>query len=557
MKVKYQSCSNIEVQEKNKVEEGREAYISKLSTDYMRLVSEFAFSLEELEVQMNDVLRRTESLTANAQEQTARIISTDGIVDNVFKDLQNNVMLSKELADLAEAGLTSVREKSGAIQEAVSIFNKTRVQLNVSVENVRSLEERTREAETLINSIDGISSQTNLLALNASIEAARAGENGRGFAVVAEEVRKLSIETADVVSKIVHLIEGIMGLALETRTGIVDATSSIETEAEHLSEAVTGLDDVEKTVEQMTGGNKQVEVSSEDLLERFAEVHELVKGMTVSVEEVSESAEEIGYSIKEETETVNRVSGALKKLEDLNFDFVQHVQKDEDNAKLCLATSPYAPYIIYEPEKNEIHGIDIDIMREIYGRHNIDLEVLITPWETSLNMIRKGVCDIIPSISKTSDRAQIMNFSNAYRNEENFAFYINSDSGLNVTEFQDLLGKRVGVIEEYEYFDAFGSERKIVKDASINEDILFNKLLKGQLDVIILEEMTGDYYLKNIVKDKNIVKASFKKVVKRDNVSNMAFTNAKNMDIYIQIFNEGIAALHHDGALDRIMAKYV
>jgi hypothetical protein len=72
---------------------------------------------------------------------------------------------------------------------------------------------RLAEMTTIVAQIDGIASQTRLLALNAAIEAARAGEQGRGFAVVADEVRKLSDASAQAVTSVRTMIEGVRGHA--------------------------------------------------------------------------------------------------------------------------------------------------------------------------------------------------------------------------------------------------------------------------------------------------------------------------------------------------------
>jgi methyl-accepting chemotaxis protein len=78
--------------------------------------------------------------------------------------------------------------------------------VNRVVENMKGINEASRQIADIIGVIDGIAFQTNILALNAAVEAARAGEQGRGFAVVASEVRGLAQRSAQAAKEIKSLI---------------------------------------------------------------------------------------------------------------------------------------------------------------------------------------------------------------------------------------------------------------------------------------------------------------------------------------------------------------
>ena len=209
--------------------------------------------------------RSAYSIEKAIMEQNNKVQQVSELGDNIEKTLEQAqaaiISTNKEITQAAKLANTS-RQTIQHLIESISQSAQREIELSHSLNQLSS---QTREIQGILGVINDIADQTNLLALNAAIEAARAGEHGRGFAVVADEVRNLAERTqkslGEINATVTVIVQGIvdatqtMNSNAQSMEALSDNSKSVEEQMEELLNAMKKSDTLTKESVQISGAN--------------------------------------------------------------------------------------------------------------------------------------------------------------------------------------------------------------------------------------------------------------------------------------------------------------
>lgn len=268
-----------------------------------------------------------QQVTINNERQTNQMAQSNQALGEVSDGIQDMASDTSQVTELSQTANQQALEGGQSIQETVEKMESIQSAVNETDLKVRSLYDRTKEINSILEIIRSIADQTNLLALNASIEAARAGEHGKGFAVVAEEVRKLAESSQQSAGQIETLIQTVQDDTGETVKIMESALHHVQDGTKVVENTAEKFDVIVKNMQSITPRMENVSAVSQEIA---ATISTMTSSSQVLIDAATENAaalEEVSASTEESLSSMVSMERTAQELQHLAEELQQSIQK--------------------------------------------------------------------------------------------------------------------------------------------------------------------------------------------------------------------------------------
>ncbi|WP_427337753.1 heme NO-binding domain-containing protein [Caloranaerobacter sp. DY30410] len=319
------------------INESLNEYISILKSDFVGFkgmtdeLNVFSNKFNEISKNMdntsNEISEVVEQVAEGAINQAQETETAAYLLNNNIKTLNDivnkenknkNILL--DTVNKIDNGYKELKNTSVSLESVLHEFSKVK-------ESGLKLQEKAKNVNKIVETVEAISDQTNLLALNASIEASRAGEMGKGFSVVAQEIRTLAEQSKkavnDINNNLLTFINDINILVQQIEKQymvLVDENNKLSKVASDNYSVVLAIQDVSQSliemIDQLTQETKSINKVSSN-----------IEALAAIAEENSASSEEVSANVTTYTQEIQKMMDYIDEFKKVTDEFKKDLSK--------------------------------------------------------------------------------------------------------------------------------------------------------------------------------------------------------------------------------------
>jgi len=220
--------------------------------------------------------------------------------------------------------------------------------------------------------------------------------------------------------------------------------------------------------------------------------------------------------------------------------------KTIEEGKFIYATSPDFPPFESTDDNDNVIGIEPDILAVICGNLGLTAEPYAIDFDSALMAPGNGKADaVVSGVTVREDRKATMDFTIPYVTIVQGVVFKTGDD----VTLENLKDKKIGVQSgttgQIAAVDDFGDDHVAAYD---KYSLAFQALQNGQVDCIMVDDMVGAAYVKQIP-GLEMIKTEYEP-------EEFAFGFAKGNTELVEAFNAELQKMIDDGTIEQIILKW-
>jgi len=250
-----------------------------------------------------DVQHLSDLLVKDTNQQERQVQHISLAIDEMAGIMQRVSVNAAQISTVSVDAMDVNGEGQNQIARAIDGMRQVREITMQSSRVIKRLGESGQEINDTVAEISDLTARMNLLALNAAIEAVRAGDQGQGFVMIAQEIRSLSVHSAEATRRVATRLRTIQHETATVAESVEQNIQKVVVQSELVSQTGAALEAISIITTQMS-----------DLVE---EICNATEGQAQGSKRVAFSVEEITRMTSEITQHMLEMQQSLSHLVEL------------------------------------------------------------------------------------------------------------------------------------------------------------------------------------------------------------------------------------------------